>query len=73
VPTSSKQYKINILFSGKNTASIIDNYHEWGILGVRDEEDRMDQQERAAFEQMTDLETILGAGFLLMAEDARRK
>jgi hypothetical protein len=32
----------------------------------------MDQQERAAFEQMTDLETILGAGFLLMAEDAEK-
>jgi hypothetical protein len=32
----------------------------------------MDQQERKAFEQMTDLETILGAGFLLMAEDAEK-
>jgi hypothetical protein len=32
----------------------------------------MNQEERAAFEQMTDLETILGAGFLLMAEDAEK-
>ena len=32
----------------------------------------MDKQERAAFEQMTDLETILGAGFLLMADQAER-
>jgi hypothetical protein len=32
----------------------------------------MNQEERAAFEQMTDLETILGAGFLLMAEDAEQ-
>jgi hypothetical protein len=32
----------------------------------------MDQQERKAFEEMTDLETILGAGFLLMAEDAEQ-
>jgi hypothetical protein len=29
----------------------------------------MDQEERAAFEQMTDLETILGAGFLLAIDD----
>jgi hypothetical protein len=29
----------------------------------------MDKNERAAFEQMTDLETILGAGFLLAADD----
>jgi hypothetical protein len=30
----------------------------------------MDQQERAAFEQMTDPEMLLGAGFLLMADKA---
>jgi hypothetical protein len=41
-------------------------------IKVRDEEDRMNQEERAAFEQMTDLETILGAGFLLTAEDAEK-
>jgi len=32
----------------------------------------MDQQERAAFEQMTSLEQVLGAGFLLMADQAER-
>jgi hypothetical protein len=32
----------------------------------------MDQQERAAFEDMDSLDLILGAGFFLMAEDAEK-
>jgi len=32
----------------------------------------MNQEERAVFEQMTDPITILGAGFLLMADQAER-